>query len=69
LTPRQLEALQLLGRGLTTVQMAEEMGVSIETVRNHVRALLSQLGAQSRLEAVLRAHSAGLLTEPMAPTG
>jgi PAS domain S-box-containing protein len=69
LTPRQQEALQLLGRGLTTTQMAEEMGVSIETVRNHVRALLSELGAQSRLEAVLRAHSAGLLTEPMAPTG
>ena len=69
LTPRQHECLQLLGRGLTTTQMAEEMGVSIETVRNHVRALLSQLGAQSRLEAVLRAHSLGLLTEPMAPTG
>ena len=49
--------------------MADEMGVSIETVRNHVRALLSQLGAQSRLEAVLRAHSLSLLTEPMAPTG
>ena len=69
LTPRQQEVLRLLGRGLTTAQMAQEMGVSIETVRNHVRALLSQLGAQSRLEAVLRAHSAGLLTEPMAPTG
>src|SRR5580765_882299 len=66
LTPRQQEVLQQLGRGLTTQQMAEEMGVSIETVRNHVRALLSQLGAQSRLEAVLRAHSVGLLAQPMA---
>jgi PAS domain S-box-containing protein len=67
LTPRQYEALRLLGRGLTTTQMAEEMGVSTETIRNHVRAILSQLGAQSRLEAVLRAHSAGLLSGSISP--
>jgi DNA-binding CsgD family transcriptional regulator len=69
LTPRQHETLLMLGRGLTTAQMAEEMGVSNETVRNHVRALLSQLGAKSRLEAVLRAYSAGLLPTSMSRPG
>ncbi len=61
LTPRQEEVLHLLGAGLTTRQMAEHMGVSIETVRNHVRMLLSQLGARSRLQAVLIGHELGLL--------
>jgi DNA-binding CsgD family transcriptional regulator len=61
LTPRQREVLGMLGAGLTTKQMAERTGLSIETVRNHVRAVLRELGAQSRLEAVLLAHRRGLL--------
>jgi PAS domain S-box-containing protein len=61
LTPRQLEVLRCLGAGLTTQQMAERMGLSIETVRNHVRAVLAEFGARSRLEAVLLAHRHGLL--------
>lgn len=64
LTPRQHEVLRLLGAGLTTRQMADEMGVSTETVRNHVRAVLAQLRAQSRLEAVLAGHRLGLLALP-----
>jgi DNA-binding NarL/FixJ family response regulator len=61
LTPRQKEVLRFLGAGLTTRQMAERMGLSTETVRDHVRAVLAQLGAKSRLEAVLLAHRYGLL--------
>ena len=52
LTPRQAEVLQLLERGRSTVQIAEELHLSRETVRNHVRHLLHALGASSRLEAV-----------------
>lgn len=52
LTPRQAEVLQLLERGRSTVQIAEELHLSRETVRNHVRHLLHALGATSRLEAV-----------------
>ncbi len=66
LTPRQSEVLKLLGEGLTTQQMADRMGLSTETVRNHVRGVLAQLGAQSRLEAVLLAHRYGLLEPPTA---
>lgn len=64
LTPRQREILLLLAAGRTTRQMAELLGLSRETVRNHVRALLAQLGANSRLEAVLLAHRDGVLDLP-----
>jgi PAS domain S-box-containing protein len=52
LTPRQAEVLGLLERGRSTVQIADELHLSRETVRNHVRHLLQALGASSRLEAV-----------------
>jgi PAS domain S-box-containing protein len=52
LTPRQAEVLTLLERGRSTAQIAEELHLSRETVRNHVRHLLHALGASSRLEAV-----------------
>jgi len=56
LTPRQAEVLKLLERGRSTTQIAEELQVSRETVRNHVRHLLHALGATSRLEAVALAR-------------
>jgi len=52
LTPRQAEVLQLLERGRSTQQIADELHLSRETVRNHVRHLLHAIGASSRLEAV-----------------
>ena len=52
LTPRQAEVLRLLERGRSTTQIAEELHLSRETVRNHVKNLLHALGASSRLEAV-----------------
>ena len=59
LTPRQTEVLRLLERGHSTNQIARELHLSTETVRNHVRHLLRALGVHSRLEAVAvgrRAH-------------
>jgi DNA-binding NarL/FixJ family response regulator len=58
LTPRQAEILRLLERGWSTTQIAEELQLSRETVRNHVRHLLHSLGASSRLEAVALARGA-----------
>lgn len=58
LTPRQAQVLELLERGRSTSQIAEELHLSIETVRNHVRHLLRAIGAHSRLEAVAIAHGA-----------
>jgi DNA-binding CsgD family transcriptional regulator len=59
LTPRQREVLDLLADGKSTQEMAEELALSQETVRNHVRQVLRRLGARSRLEAVLEARRLG----------
>jgi PAS domain S-box-containing protein len=60
LTPRQAEVLQLLERGRSTLEIAEELHLSRETVRNHVRHLLHAIGASSRLEAVALARGDAL---------
>jgi PAS domain S-box-containing protein len=63
LTPRQSEILRLLERGKSTDQIAMELHLSKETVRNHIRHMLQALGVHSRLEAVALArheHMAGI---------
>jgi PAS domain S-box-containing protein len=67
LTPRQAQILSLLEHGRSTVQIANELHLSQETVRNHVRHLLRALGVNSRLEAVAtarRLHSSQPTTRP-----
>ena len=54
LTARQAEVLRLLEDGRSTRQIAAELHLSPETVRNHVRHVLRALGVHSRLEAVAR---------------
>ena len=56
LTPRQAEVLRHLEQGRSTKQIAQELHVSTETVRNHVRHLLRALGVRTRLEAVAAAR-------------
>ena len=56
LTPRQSEVLRLLEQGRSTKQIAAELHLSTETVRNHVRHLFRALGVNSRLEAVAAAR-------------
>jgi PAS domain S-box-containing protein len=56
LTPRQAEVLRLLEQGRSTKQIADELHLSPETVRNHVRRLFRALGVNSRLEAVAAAR-------------
>jgi PAS domain S-box-containing protein len=62
LTPRQAEVLRHLAVGASTDQIARELSISVETVRNHIRAVLRKLGARSRLEAVARARRQGLIS-------
>ena len=58
LTPRQVEVLRLLEQGRSTKQIAAELHLSNETVRNHIRGLFRALGVHSRLEAVAAARAA-----------
>jgi PAS domain S-box-containing protein len=59
LTPRQQEVLGLLERGRSTSDIALELHLSTETVRNHIRHILRALGVHSRLEAVAIARRQG----------
>jgi len=62
LTPRQLDVLRYISAGHSTENIAKTLGISTETVRNHVRGLMGRLGAHTRLEAVIRGHQLGLVT-------
>ena len=56
LTPRQVEVLRLLEHGRSTRQIADELHLTTETVRNHIRNVLRTLGVHSRIEAVAAAR-------------
>lgn len=61
LTPRQHEVLLLLARGYSTKQIAESLSLSRETVRNHIRGLLSALQVNSRVGALVEGRRRGLI--------
>ena len=62
LTPRERELLQLLAEGLDDAAMAEQLGISPKTVRNHMVHVLDKLGVHSRLQALVLAARHGLVT-------
>jgi two-component system nitrate/nitrite response regulator NarL len=61
LTPRELEVLQLLVRGLYNKSIGFHLDISEHTVKFHVNAIMSKLSAQSRTEAAVRATQMGLV--------
>ncbi len=60
LTPRQLEVLMYLSEGKPNKLIARELDMSENTVRVHVSAILSALGASNRTEAILIAQREGI---------
>lgn len=63
LTAREGEVLHHLADGLSNAAIAQEMGVSVHTVRNHLANLSAKLGAHSRLEVLSIAMKQGLLDQ------
>ena len=61
LTARELEILALLAAGTPNPRIAEQLVVSLDTVKKHVSHLLGKLGAANRTEAVTRARQLGLI--------
>ena len=61
LTPAEHRVLELLPTHLTEAQMAEQLFVSRNTVKTHLKGVYRKLGATTRAEAVDRARDAGLL--------
>ena len=61
LTPRELEVLACMSEWLTTPEIAEKLFVSVNTVRTHVRNILTKLGVTRRNAAIREAQRRGLL--------
>lgn len=64
LTDRELEVLRLVARGLNNREVAKELFISENTVKNHVRNILEKLQLHSRMEAVMYAMKEKLLDLP-----
>jgi LuxR family maltose regulon positive regulatory protein len=61
LTARELEILVLLAAGAPNPRIAEQLVISLDTVKKHVSHVLGKLGAANRTEAVARARELGLI--------
>ena len=62
LTPREIEILQYIAEGYLNKQIAAELGISEQTIKNHVTSILRKLNANARTEAVVVAIKQGLIS-------
>jgi DNA-binding NarL/FixJ family response regulator len=59
LTQREEDVLATLARGRTNAEIAEELHISLSTVKTHLASLMGKLGARNRVEMAMWAHETG----------
>jgi DNA-binding NarL/FixJ family response regulator len=59
LSPREMEILQLIARGYSNKEVAHELGISRQTVKNHMTSILRKLSVNDRTQAALYALRRG----------
>ena len=64
LTEREFEVLQMVARGMSNAEIAEELTISPATAKTHVAHLLTKLDARDRIQLVIIAYQSGLITAP-----
>ena len=67
ISPRELEVMRLLALGNTNAEIGEQLGISPETVRNHIRNGRDRLGARTKAHAIALAFQHRLLGDLQAP--
>jgi ATP/maltotriose-dependent transcriptional regulator MalT len=61
LSAREVAIVDLIGHGQSNNEIAQQLGISPETVKTHVKRIFSKLGVERRAQAVLRAQALGLI--------
>lgn len=69
LTEREVEVLETVARGYTNEEIADELHISLSTVKTHVASLMDKLGARNRVEVAMWAYESGHARARTGPRG